>query len=157
MTKDSSHSAVDRFLKGHVLIRVRHAQLTENKWIVARACGNLVVNGMYTTLANLLVGTLTSNSISQIQLGTNATPADPANTSIAQVTVLSPVTISHGSVYGVTATGVWAAAESDANDIVEVGLLTGSNTLLARYVFAPMRKSAGWEWEIAWTLEYLIS
>lgn len=120
---------------------------------------NLIVDGLYPNLAQLLAGTITTNAIGAIKLGTNATAAAVTDTTIATVKTISSLTITHPTIYQVMAVGVWLGTDpvNYTDDVTEVGLFDEGSTLLARFVFGAMRKSAGWEWTIEWTLAYNIS
>ena len=150
---NTEHNKAIAELHGYVSIIARNVATGETQ-VVAHS--NLIVNGLYPNLAALLAGTITNRAIGSIRLGTGTTALDVTNAAVTAVKTITDLTITFPTLYQVKAVGVWASAESDANDIVEVGIFNAGSTLMARYVFAAMRKSVGWEWTINWTLTYTV-
>jgi hypothetical protein len=98
------------------------------------ADGNLIVDASKAVMANLIGGSVTNRSISQISFGTNGTAADPANTAITSpyTKPLDGVTYpSNGSAQFAFSLG---SGEANGMSIIEFGLLTGGSTLFARKV-----------------------
>ena len=142
---------VGRKLTGKVSIVCKNVETGE----VRRFGQNLVVDVCYKLLARIL-GHLSTASITDIAFGIGIVPVDHADVSLTGVVTTIPAVVTYPDDYSVMFTSVWASAASDPANVTEVGLLFSDTTLAARFVFAAMKKSAGWEWSTQWTLSYTI-
>lgn len=144
---------LNKGLAGEVSITCRNEKTGE----VKRVGGNLVVNMAYENLAKLL-GRVSGfvTPIDTIAFGIGTTAAAVTDTGITGAVVSLTATASYPAAYTVKFSASWASSASSAADITEVGLFFQDNSLAARYVFAAMKKSAGWEWTIEWTLSYTV-
>lgn len=146
---------VSGLLRGRLQIVGTNARTGESCVLVDSR--NLIVDGMYSVLALLASGSVgVGNAISQIALGTNSTAAAVADTAATMTIVktISYVSVTNPTAYSVRVTGIWASGEELASNVVEAGLLTDNNALLARVVFLPMQKGTDWTWTIQWDLSY---
>jgi len=117
---------------------------------------NLVVDGAYMQLAYLL-GYTTLAYINKVRYGSSGaapTTADTNVTPIAGVGFLSTVNTFPTST-SVKFTAPWASAIVCATPVEEAGLFSSNGIMIARVVFAPMTKSAGWTWLLEWQLSYI--
>jgi len=142
-------------LNGQVEIVQTNEQTGEQRVI---RC-NLVVDVAYENLASLLSGSFTNRQVSRIYFGKGTTAAAAGDTTITFLSSHTSVvvTAAYPVVYSsVVFTGVWGAAEADAESVTELGLFFANNVLCSRVVFDSMKKSVGWTWTITWTLQYSV-
>jgi hypothetical protein len=139
-------------LTGKVTLICRNVETGE----IQRHGSNLVVNGLYSQLCYLVAGSPARSAIGKVEFGTGTGAAAVGDTA---VTHLSPpvtvnTTVTYPTAASVEFTAVWGSAETNAASITEAGLLFNNNVLAARWLFGAVKKSAGWEWTIVWTLSF---
>jgi len=141
-------------LRGAVTITQRHVESGEKKIVQS----NLIVDGAYEQLPRLLSGDLVNNEITKLAFGSDDTAPTVNDTTITHLipAVWLSVVPSYPSIYAVKFSATWPAAVNNIQTIQELGLFCADNTMVARTVFQEMKKSAGWEWVIEWTLIYAV-
>ena len=148
-TQDELHK-----LKGVLQIVVRDAHTKE--FFSRQVLENLVVSGYREQILHALTGDDTANAyINRIEVGTSGVVAAVADTAIVAPTSVA-VVASYPAAKQVRFVGTMGSAEGNGKTFQEAGLVMYSVTLdlVTRRVFAAMAKTADFEWEFTWTLEW---
>lgn len=139
-----------RPLRGTLLIRVyRHGRLLR----VERA-SNLVVDGAYTVIANLLGGT-PNKAITQFGVGTSGTPPAAGNTQLTGAVLVPIVAVTYPQAGHVNFDWELSAGDANGLSIREFGLLTADGTLVSRKTrAAAIQKTDAVSLAGTWTLHF---
>lgn len=148
----NAKDAIDKALTGILQIHMRHTESGEEKVVTS----NLVVNGAYVQLTNLLAGYLTNRHVSQVAFGVGDTVPVVSDAGVTGPVVWLPTVASYPTLYSVKFEATWGTTFTDATELKEAGLFSADTTLVARTTFQGMRKSVGWEWNVAWVLSYSV-
>lgn len=95
---------------------------------------NLLVDGLKSSLAHLVAGDTTNRAIAKIGFGSSGTAPSPSNTTLTDLYARGIGPASYPSATSVLFAWELPANESNGLSILEFGLLTANNTLVARRV-----------------------
>jgi len=114
---------------------------------------NLLVNTFYTNLAYISAGVTTNRTITQMQFGTGSS-TEQATDTILQLGIspIKSVAVDHPVVTSTRFTAYLLEAEANGFPISEAGLLTASDTVVARKTFSGITKTSDYIFGFKWTI-----